>query len=323
MYFCGLTRGNVAIASINDLTLMIGRTAYLYTHASAQYVCGRHDPELAYILEPGDCRLKETEYDVLVSANSMGLRDDESSIDNPEIVILGDSHSMGQGVEQDKIFAALIEKESGLKVLNTGISSYGTAREMMMLRRLNIENVEYLIIQYCRNDIDENKAYASLGGRLNIMSNDKYETIKKIDIDRYQSFFDPGTGVAARALENFTGAVSALLGENAETVNEIEAFRYVLSQNMDLIKDRKIIILDINGHNKYDNLFINNAKQNLEDLDLDLRFIDVSEILNDDDYYVLDNHMRASGHQKVADAILRAIGAQSAAGSAQVIARRP
>ena len=175
MYFSMLARWDAAFASKNELTLGIGRMGYVYSHVPAQYVCGRYDPELAYILRPGDCRIKETEYDVLIHANSAGLRDDESSLDDPEVAILGDSHAMGLGVAQDRIFAALIERESGLKVLNTGISSYGTAREILLLRRLNIKNIKYIIIQYCRNDFDENKAYFSVGGHLNTVSNEEYE----------------------------------------------------------------------------------------------------------------------------------------------------
>jgi intein-encoded DNA endonuclease-like protein len=79
---------------------------------------------------------------------------------------------------------------------------------------------------------------------------------------------------------------------------------------MDLLEGKKIIILEINGHNKYDNLFIDKAKQELDDLPLDLNFIDVRQFLTDQDYYVLDNHMTAKGHRKVAEAILDMIRAQ-------------
>lgn len=315
MYFSTLARRDVAIASTNELTLSIGRRAYVYSHLDAAYICGRYDPELFYILRPGDCRMKETEYDVLIHANSAGLRDDESSLDDPEVVILGDSHTLGLGVAQDRIFAALIEKESGLKVLNTGIPSYGTAREIILLRRLNIENIKYIIIQYCRNDFDENKAYFSLGGHLNVRSKEKYEIISKASIRRHKFFASPGIGVAIRVYQKVTEFVSSFLHENGNQITETEAFRYVLLKNMDLLKNKKIIILEINGHNRYDNSFISNAKEELRDLDLDLQFIDVSQFLKNDDYYILDNHMMARGHQKVAQAILRIIGAQSAAGS--------
>ena len=316
MYFSTLARRDVAIASTNELTLRIGRTAYVYSHLDAAFVCGRYDPELAYIFRPGDCRMKETEYDVLIHTNSAGLRDDESSLDDPEVVILGDSHALGLGVAQDRIFAALIEKESGLMVLNTGMPSYGTAREIMLLRRLNIENIKYIIIQYCRNDFDENKAYFSVGGHLNTVSNEEYELISKVKTGRHKSFASPGIGVVVRVFRKIAETVSSFLHENGDQISEAEAFRNVLLKNMDLIKNKKIIILEINGHNKYDNLFISNAKEELRDLDLDLQFIDVSQFLTIDDYYILDNHMMARGHQKVAQAILQVINAQSAAGPA-------
>lgn len=316
MYFCALARGNAGIAALNDLTLKIGRTAYLYTHASSQYVCGRYDPELSYVLETGDCRFNDTEFDIRISANSLGLRDDESSLDSPEIVILGDSHAMGTGVDQEKIFPALIEEASGLKVLNTGMSSYGTARQVGMLRRLSVESADQIIIQYSRNDFEENKAYRSLGGELNTMSEEKYETLRKTDLDRYDSFFGPGVGVVSRAVEKFSEFMDTTPNEPLETVSEAEAFGYVLSRNLDLFKNKSIIILEVNGHNKYSNMFIENVEKELEGFDIDIQYVDVRQVLTNNDYYVLDNHMTAAGHEKVADLILQAIGAGSTSGTA-------
>ena len=157
LYFCYLARQDLDVASSNGMTLNIGRIAYTYSHGAIQYACGRYDPQLAYILRRRECSYEETEYETTFHPNSAGLRDDETSLHDPDIVILGDSHALGLGVSQDETFAALLEKGSGLKVLNTGVSSYGTAREMMLFRRLGISNTDYIIIQYCRNDFNENK----------------------------------------------------------------------------------------------------------------------------------------------------------------------
>jgi lysophospholipase L1-like esterase len=310
LYFCNLLRHNANLAASSELTLKIARTAYRYSHASIQFVCGRHDLQLGYTLEPGECRYEDVEYKMRFEVNSAGLRDDEDSLANPEIVILGDSHALGLGVSHDGVFAARIEAGTGLKVLNTGASSYGTAREMMLFRRLNIDSADIIIIQYCRNDFEENKKYFELGGQLNVMSQDKYENIASIDKERHRSFVQPGIGVLTRVVEKTTEMVDSFVSEKHDEIDEVEAFRYVLEQNKDLMEGKKIIITEINGHNRYDNLFISRAKHSLYDLDIDLHFIDVSQFLTDQDYFVLDNHMTADGHRKVAKAILDVIREQ-------------
>src|SRR5258706_285807 len=50
----------------------------------------------------------------------------------------------------------LIEKKSGRRVVNMGISSYGTVRELRLLDRVDVSKATHLIIQYCGNDIYEN-----------------------------------------------------------------------------------------------------------------------------------------------------------------------
>ena len=74
------------------------------------------------------------------------MRDDEESLKAPEVIVLGDSVAMGWGIEQNETMAQQIEAMAGLKVLNAGISSYGTVREMKLLNRLDLSRVKYLVI---------------------------------------------------------------------------------------------------------------------------------------------------------------------------------
>ncbi|HEY6505513.1 MAG TPA: hypothetical protein VIZ28_16175 [Chitinophagaceae bacterium] len=48
---------------------------------------------------------------------------------------------------------------TGEKVLNAGMSSYGTARELKNLYRLDTSGLQTLIIQYGRNDEVENEQF--------------------------------------------------------------------------------------------------------------------------------------------------------------------
>jgi len=96
---------------------------------SFQMGLGKYDPDLFYTLKPGNSINSNLEYSNNYQINSQGTRDEESSLAYPEIIMLGDSHTMGWGVEQDETFSNLLEQKIEKKVLNTGLVSYGSARE--------------------------------------------------------------------------------------------------------------------------------------------------------------------------------------------------
>ena len=102
---------------------------------------------------------KNKEFNTTIAVNRLGLRDDDSSLQRPPIICLGDSYTMGVGVGQQQTYPQLLEKMLGVKVLNAAISSYGTARETIMFKRLDTSALKYVIIQYCFNDIEENNVY--------------------------------------------------------------------------------------------------------------------------------------------------------------------
>ena len=140
---------------------------WTYTHLDRlmAYDFYSYDKDLAYTLEPNiKVNYTNREYSVLLESNSLGFRDDETSLERPEVVALGDSFCMGWGVEADESFAQLVERDSGLKVLNTGLPSYGTAREVILCNsKVDTGGLKYLIVQYCENDLHENSVYIDNG----------------------------------------------------------------------------------------------------------------------------------------------------------------
>ncbi|MBN1687659.1 MAG: hypothetical protein JW893_01015 [Candidatus Omnitrophica bacterium] len=148
-----------------------------------------YDSEVTYTMPPSATFKKVApEYEVVVRTNSEGLRDDEESLNAPEVIVLGDSEAMGQGVEQDQTYAAILERESGFKVLNAAVGSFGTVREMILLNRLETTRLKYLIIDYHPNDYDENR-YFYEHGRLDITPREKVEALwdKEVRAARYYS----------------------------------------------------------------------------------------------------------------------------------------
>ncbi|MFN0124559.1 MAG: SGNH/GDSL hydrolase family protein, partial [Blastocatellia bacterium] len=129
--------------------------------------CAEYDSELFYRLRPGvRCGFGNPEFATRVNTNSAGLRDDETSLTQPEIICLGDSYTQGWGVEQNDAFPQQLEKLAGRRVLNAGMSSYGTARELKLFQRLDGSRSDWVVLQYSDNDQFENKAYVDAGNTL-------------------------------------------------------------------------------------------------------------------------------------------------------------
>ncbi len=155
----------------------ISRRAYFnHDMNSIQYLpaCARFDPHLGYSLKPGKCVFSDHEFTTAYTINSLGVRDTEEALNSPQVVVLGDSYAMGWGVEQNETFAKMIEAKTGLAVLNASVSSYGTAREMMLLKKVKRDRLKYLIFQYCNNDYEENLSFLNNGNKLITMSREKY-----------------------------------------------------------------------------------------------------------------------------------------------------
>jgi GDSL-like Lipase/Acylhydrolase family len=99
--------------------------------------------------------------------NSQGFRDDEDyQYAKPatclRILVLGDSQTEGHEVRQSATFSKVLEQQlraSGLdaEVLNTGISGFGTADELMFLEH---EGMKYrpdaVVVAFFGNDFDDN-----------------------------------------------------------------------------------------------------------------------------------------------------------------------
>ncbi len=103
-----------------------------------------------------------------IRINSKGLRDVEHAYDKPlgvyRVLILGDSYMESMQVEQDEMFARLLESElntrdgNRVEVINTGVSSWGTDNELLFFRS---EGYRYhpdlvLLVFTTANDIREN-----------------------------------------------------------------------------------------------------------------------------------------------------------------------
>ena len=291
---------------------------YYYDHFERDVIqfsdaCSRYDAGLFYTLKPGTCRFANREFDVAYKINSLGVRGDEAALNYPEIAVIGDSQAMGWSVGQEQTFSSLLGNLTGKKVLNTGVSSYGTAREMIILDRVARDNLKYLIIQYSDNDYDENRYFVTNNYRMNISSAEKYENVRRFHKDNTKYY--PGKHILTliKILKTPDISITDPVASPYRP-DEVDAFLQVLQKSRPDLRNLKIIIFEANPYAANDRPFLENLKKQIKDPSYpdyirDLIVLDLSKELNTDRYLTLDDHMNADGHRLIAERLAAIIQA--------------
>jgi hypothetical protein len=288
---------------------------YLYIQGDRKIMqyqdgCGQYHPDLGYTLKPGEFVFTEIEYSNRYRINALGVRDSEESLTTPEIVFLGDSYTVGWGVDQTETFVKQLEDRIKLKTLNTAIPSYGTVREMLMLRKVDRSKLKCLIIQYCSDDYDENRLFFVNGNRPQIMRATTFNNLA-VKHSKAKSYF-PGKYIGLKIkkrTDEWKLRQEKRTSDNS--LNDVDLFIHALKQNADMLANLPLIIFEMNGINQT-NRFTNELKGKAADPDQPLFIrnmiiLDMSQYLEDLHFYVLDSHLTAAGHVIVADVLYQTI----------------
>jgi hypothetical protein len=296
------------------------RTGYIwyYAHNDSHIIqivpeCSEYDSAFFYNLKTNNkCKFTNREFSNLFTTNSKGFRDDEKSLTAPEIICLGDSYMLGWGINQDETIPSQLEKLTGKNVLNAGMSSFGTAREMKRLNVIDTSALKYIIIQYCANDNEENKAFFDNGNKLKISSKASYDSLGRRDAWNKKYF--PGKVfltslkyLSKETIKSILGKPPSVIGLPIEPERDARMFVDMLkSSNINFNKTKVIVFAGDGLEFINNNAFLNEVKKlsttsgYSEHFASNLILEDLSGVLSKDDYYILDGHFRASAHQKIA-----------------------
>lgn len=274
----------------------------------------QYNVNLFYTLRPSSQFIFENkEFSDSFNTNKLGLRDDDNSLHKPDIICLGDSYAMGWGVEQNETFAKLLSGKSGKKVLNAAISSYGTARELKNLYRLDTSNLKFIIIQYCRNDFTENEQFVQAGYSLNISAEKTYKSAVKTHY--WNKLWFPGKHFITLTKSYASEKLARIMLEKKNEPDDSSDIRLhqsavyfadILRHSSINFNKIKVIVIDMNDKELMNNDFLNEVKELINTPKYKLHFNDnlitvpVADLLKSNDYYILDPHLRPSGHQKIA-----------------------
>lgn len=276
--------------------------------------CARFDPELFYTLRPGTFRFRNREFDDEFRVNSLGVRDDESALRAPQIVVLGDSYAMGWGVEEADTIAKTLERETGLRALNAGIASYGTVREMRLLDRVDTTALRDLVIVYCNDDVIENRPFMS-HGEFSVGDAGRYEEDVRRAERRKRYWF------GRRTIEFLRDVVTPAPDTGPRPVSPESEARYfanaVLHAGRTDLSRVRIVAFEVSQSRTVDSHFALAMRQEVsaETYPAHIRNMVVLDLvgrLKPEHYYDLDDHLRPEGQHAIAEAVADALGAAGA-----------
>jgi lysophospholipase L1-like esterase len=325
----------LAIQLVISMLLAEGLLLAIYHHPAAWYPAGlrrfltteyfnrrdivqlderhaRYDADLFYTLQPGAFMFENVEFSTQFVVNTLGVRDNQRSLAEPEIVVAGDSYAMGWGVQQDESFPELIERRTGRRVLNAAVSSYGTVREGRLLDRVDLSRTTTLIVQYAPNDFNENDEFLKRGNQYT--PSRREEWLAAIAEQRRRGRYWPFRMVYDSVVWIKRGITGWPQGgfepthypPDAAAERFLNALMHASRKDLSALR---IIVLDIDE----DPAFIR-ALDRLRQSETyppyirGMRVVDLSGRLTPDLHYVLDDHLNARGHAAIADAIIDAIG---------------
>jgi hypothetical protein len=273
----------------------------------------RYDAELFYALRPGAARFASREFDTDFRVNRAGLRDDDASLEAPAVIVIGDSFAMGWGVDQDEAFPQVLERLSGLRVLGAGVSSYGTVREMMLFDRLDTSALQFLVVQYHHSDRPENWLFQKMGDHLPISPPEVYAATVEHEAKRRR--YLPGRYGWLLARHFLRGAESPKRDEApVDTHDDAQLFVHALLRaGSGPPPDVRLIVLafgdDARGF--LGRLRAYARRPSNPPVVRELVTVGLDDAIDEGDFYVLDDHLRPSGHERVAEALASVIRSET------------
>lgn len=272
----------------------------------AQATCVEFDEELIYRPRLGTCHFDNPEFQTTQTFTSEG-RSTGTKPAGEGIVVVGDSHAMGWGVNDDETFAAELQRLTRRPVYNLAVSSYGTEREMVRLRRSGLlARADTVILQYCDNDLEENRAFRIVSVE---ETRRKYESIGQTAEGRAR-FFGSLDYVSAGFW--FTVRAPISLIKSALVARPLPSFQPHYQPFIDALRtvpelaQKRVMVIYSNSHgSRFADFPVGRDRQ--------LPFVEFLDLtLDRADYYQVDDHLLPSGHRKIAAQLSHALAAAPA-----------
>jgi lysophospholipase L1-like esterase len=263
--------------------------------------CITPDPDLIYKPSNGTCKFDDIEFKTTLHFTDEG-RNTGPKPEGTGIAVIGDSHAMGWGVNDNETFSAYLQTLSGRPVYNLGVASYGTARELIRLEKSGVlDKVDTVIIQYCNNDLSENLKFATAS---------KQELHDKVFAAAPKNPPQPNRlGFIARGYGLALAAPFRSLSESLRRKSFTPHYGpliQTLAQHGDTLKGKRVIVFYSNAYGQKYRNFPSGPDASMPNVN----FFDLG--MTPSDHHKLDNHLTPQGHRKVAERLLEHLPASQA-----------
>ena len=257
--------------------------------------CSKFDINLLYAPKIGECLFSNPEFITKMSFDEnrrLNTIDDKISYDQNIISVLGDSFAMGWGVNDDETFSYHLQKLMDKTVINLGVSSYGTIREIKKLKLNQFYNqVDTVIIQYHLNDIYEN---------IDLDINKVY--LKK-DYDEYFQDQKNNLNFSNYIFKNYKKSLRLLFTHLNDIIfKEKNMEKYNLTEHLNKLDD--IIYKNINDPKKEVIIFLIKEPHQILLYHNDKEFKNFKFFIieaNKEHFFIVDDHLNALGHKFVSE----------------------
>ena len=255
--------------------------------------CSQFDADLLYKPALGPCHFANPEYQTVLNFDAQEGR--LSPGPRPRgrgIAVIGDSHAMGWGVNDDQTFAALMQRDLKRPVYNLGVASYGTFRELQRLQMSGLlDKVDTIIIQYCDNDIIENQEKLAKPGS---PSEAQYQAMLSDLRPSALGFLKEWVKIAVKKPIKIALHAVHKPSDFYDFAPHVEPLFKVL-ELYPWIKTKRVLMFYSNDHGHHFSNFTELAKAPVGS---GVRFVDLG--MGPEYYYRIDDHMTPAGHAEAA-----------------------
>ena len=252
--------------------------------------CSKFDKSLLYVPVVGECDFSNAEFNTKMNFDEhrrLNMRDDNILENEKIIAAIGDSMTMGWGVNDDETFSYNLQKLLGKKVINLGVSSYGTIREIKKLKSSKFYNqIDTILVQYHLNDIYENK---------------ELDINKSYSLEEYDAFFNSSKNekYSVFLLKNYKKSLRLLFTHLKDLFFPRKEIHNI-DEHLDILE--KLLIENLGQENKRIYVFIINDphksyvySKNRKFKNFQFEIIQIKK----DHLFIIDDHLNRNGHKFV------------------------
>lgn len=285
---------------------------YAYSIRNIYFDCMEFSFSLyVYKLKPGQCRVKNLEYDIVLSSDANGFRNGIRASSDYDVAVIGDSFAHGVGVADDQTFSSILESNYRYQTINLAIGSYATMRELEVLGEYG-KDAKYVVVQYCDNDLAENLASLRL-------SKEDFRSAVETEWRGRIATYHEGKSLGFRKpiqdlavmIRNHSYTSKSYWRRGAERrpmEQEASAFAQIIARYRPLWEGKRVIVFETALWGANSSKFEATFGSELKKLGwLSCKLLNTADILSYDDYFFLDDHITTRGHRKLAAAIAQEI----------------